>query len=226
MTIYKKIKEKNMTFYLVNYKADNKDNNLSKIYFDQNGVMDLLAFKVDIKRSDTISTQVEYQFYNPDPEHIDEIIDITQHLSQRNKRRLQKEDQDNAIFLDLPISWKQGQLNKINELYNKNISAFNSSSEFYLDVCNKYTTPDNGDIYLQNRKEEYYPDEKFCEENCQFFDYNYNTAKITCKCTPKKILIIMIKLLLNTMIKMKNLKKNLLLPILNLWDVVQLYQKH
>ena len=42
----------------------------------------------------------------------------------------------------------------------------------------------------------------------------------------KKILIIMIKLLLNTMIKMKNLKKNLLLPILNLWDVVQLYQKH
>ena len=186
MTIYKKIKEKNMTFYLVNYKADNKDNNLSKIYFDQNGVMDLLAFKVDIKRSDTISTQVEYQFYNPDPEHIDEVIDITQHLSQRNKRRLQKEDQDNAIFLDLPISWKQGQLNKINELYNKNISAFNSSSEFYLDVCNKYTTPDNGDIYLQNRKEEYYPDEKFCEENCQFFDYNYNTAKITCKCTPKK----------------------------------------
>ena len=68
-----------------------------------------------------------------------------------------------------------------------NINPFNSSSEFYLDVCNKYTTPTNDDIYLQERKYKYYPDLAFCEENCDFIKFNLDNYKITCKCKPKNI---------------------------------------
>ena len=89
------------------------------------------------------------------------------------------------IYLDLPISWSKEQLENILELIKNNIDPFNSSSEFYLDVCNKYTTPTNDDIYLQERKNKYYPDLSFCEENCDFIKFNKDNYKITCKCKPK-----------------------------------------
>ena len=84
----------NMYFHLTNFVTkspnylssislgDYYSNKLKKIYnisLDKN----LLLFKVDIKRSDTQSTQVEYQFYNP--ENIIEKIDLNK---LNDKRRI------------------------------------------------------------------------------------------------------------------------------------------
>ena len=185
ITIYKYIEEEKKYFHLYNSSINIK--NISSLYFDEDLKMDLLIFKVDIKRNDTISTQVEYQFYNPIPEKIYEKIDINKYLSK--KRRLQNDNtntnNNEYVYLDIPVSFKPEKLEKIEELYKADIDPFNSSSEFYLDVCNKYTTPSNDDIYLQDRKKEYYPDEPFCEENCEFIKFNLDTEKITCKCSPK-----------------------------------------
>ena len=181
ITIYKYIETEKKYFHIYNSHINYK--NISTLYFDDNIKMDFLIFKVDIKRDDTISTQVEYQFYNPKPENIYEKIDINDYLSK--KRRLQNNN-NNFIYLDLPISLQQEKLAKIKELNSLGIDAFNSSSEFYVDICNQYTTPNKDDIYLEERKKEYYPDEQYCEENCEFIKYNFDTEKVTCKCSPKE----------------------------------------
>ena len=164
-----------------------KNNNISSIYFEGNRNIDLLIFKVDIKRKDTISTQVEYQFYNPIPRYIYQTIDIMKYLSEKYSEIQNNYTNNNIeyIYLDLPIDWPGKILEKIKELYKFNINPFDSKSDFYLDVCFKYTTPSNDDIYLQERKEVYYPDIPFCEENCEFVNFNLDNSKVTCKCKPK-----------------------------------------
>ena len=187
ISIDKYIEEENIYFHL--YNSEINYNNLSIMYLKENEKIDLLIFKVDIKRTDTISTQVEYQFYSPIPELIYINIDINGYLSTKNKKRKSENNNNESeysnIYLDLPISWPLEKLDKIKELNKSGINAFNTSSEFYLDVCNEYTMPNKRDIYLQERKKNYYPDYPFCEENCSFIKYNLETDKIVCECKPK-----------------------------------------
>ena len=185
--------DKNILFHLENLKTNAKDDNTSHLFFEDNAEYDLIAFKADIKRPDTISTQVEYQFYRADnDEYIYERVnksDLKKYkLPKDNKvRQLDEYDINHDIFLELPVDWKEGQLDKIKELDNAGINAFDSESKFYLDVCFKYTTPDKKDIYLQDRKEQYFPDEKFCEEQCQFMKaINFETGNVICKCPIKE----------------------------------------
>ena len=192
ISIYKRVQDgdKNILFHLVNLNPNEYNNeNISHLYFENNAKYDLVVFKADIKRPDTISKQVEYQFYKSDDESIYEKINkiqIYEYMIEDKKGR-QLDDND-KILIDLPIDWKEGQLDKIKELNSKKINAFNTSSEFYLDVCNKYTTSDKKDIYLQERKDQYYPDELFCEQNCKFLldKVNFEKGRITCECPIKE----------------------------------------
>ena len=179
ITIDKYIEKEKKYFHLYNTHINNKS--ISSLYFDENINKDLLIFKVDIKRDDTISTQVEYQFYNPIPEKIYEKIDINKYLSK--KRRLQN---NKNIYLDLPVNLQKEKLDKAIELNKFGIDIFNSSSEFYIDVCNKFKTSNDSDIFLEDRKKDYYPDEQYCEDNCEFVKFNFDTEKVTCKCLPKQ----------------------------------------
>jgi hypothetical protein len=85
----------------------------------------------------------------------------------------------------LPIQWSDDELEIIEELYHqKHIFIFDSSNPFYLDVCYKFTTKYNSDIYLQDRKERYYINHPFCEEGCNLIDtQNYDSNKLTCQCS-------------------------------------------
>ena len=188
------VPEKNLYFHLTNYVSPPPKNlsyidisqyeNIIKKYFNTN----ILLFKVDIKREDTKSTQVEYQFYNPNS--IDEKINLANILS---KRRLDdgnytnNENQKNVIQIkiDLPVDWTKEELEKIDYLYSQNINAFNSSSDFYIDNCNQFTSSEGNDVFLKERKKEYYPDIPFCENDCIFDGYNSDTHKVTCECNYK-----------------------------------------
>ena len=186
------IPKNNMYFHLTNFVTkspnylssislgDYYSNKLKTIYnisLDKN----LLLFKVDIKRSDTQSTQVEYQFYNP--ENIIEKIDLNK---LNDKRRLDGEEEGGPkIKIDLPVDWTDDQIKKIDELSEKGVNAFNSSSDFYLDNCNQYTTQGGNDIFLDERKKDYYPDITLCEDGCKFEKYNNDTKKVTCNCNYK-----------------------------------------
>ena len=162
-------------FYLVKYNSDNYKNLSSfkiKSKNEEKISEDYLIFKADIKRNDTISMQVEYQLYNLDKNKINERIKLTEDKYELN--------------IYLPMSWKEGQIDKINELSEKNISIFNSSSPFYLDVCYKFTTSNNEDMFLEDRKNKYYINESFCENGCQFLEYNKEIEKVICKCKFKE----------------------------------------
>ncbi len=191
------VPEKRLYFHLTNYVSP-PPKNLSYIdispyqskikkYFNAN----ILLFKVDIKREDTKSTQVEYQFYNPNS--IGEKVNLAKIISKRrldnyNSSDNYNDDDKNVIQLkiDLPVDWSKEELEKIDYLYSQNIDAFNSSSEFYIDNCNQFTSSKGNDVFLKERKKQYYPDIPFCEKDCTFEGYNRDTEKVTCQCNYKK----------------------------------------
>jgi hypothetical protein len=212
ITIFKKIEKKDskiktILFNLVNGQSQE---NISDVIIPQKIIseiknisdipeeLNLLVFKADMTRNDTVSTQVEYQFYNPIPSKIHQKIIFEKSLNDTGLRRLDDDDDEIRIYiskgdfelkLNLPIQWKPEELEIIDELYHeKHIFLFDSSDPFYLNVCYNYTTRNTSDIYLQDRKEKYYIHHPFCEEGCNLIDdKNYYSYKITCKCSWKII---------------------------------------
>ena len=163
-------------FHLVKYNQSNFEN-ISDLLIknnseDING--DILIFKADIKRNDTISTQVEYQLYYSDKDKINEKLILTE------------KNEDLKVFVYVPVTLSEDQLTKLKELKDQGINIFDSSSPFYLDVCHKFTTQNKEDMFLEDRKKEYYINESFCESGCNFKEYDYNTKRALCECEFKE----------------------------------------
>ena len=183
--------EKKIIYHLTNFVTESP-NYLSSIHLNEKikekilnfynitTTKNLLVMKADIKRDNIQSKQVEYQFYNP--ELINQKIDISLVM----KRRLNgEEDLTPIISIDVPVEWTEEQKSKIDELSRNGIDAFNSSNPFYLDGCNQYTTDENKDLFLEDRKKDYYPDIELCEDKCVFVKYNNESGKVTCDCNYK-----------------------------------------
>ena len=65
----------------------------------------------------------------------------------------------------------------------KDIDKYNSSSEYYNDICYTYTSDNGTDITLKDRRNEYINNNmSLCEDNCLFIDYDLNTGKAICSC--------------------------------------------
>lgn len=161
-------------FHLLKFNNTKQTNDsLSSLELNNyNSDKDLLLFKVDIKRDDIISTQVVYQFYDSEPKKIYQKLD------------LKEENENIETILYLPMSLDENKMTKIKELPDSNI-AFNSSDEFYLDVCYKFTNSKYDDVYLEDRKE-YFISEPLCEEGCIFGNFEENnTKRIKCICDLK-----------------------------------------
>ena len=63
---------------------------------------------------------------------------------------------------------------------------YNSSSEYYNDLCYPYTTEMNTDILLEDRRDEYINNNlTLCEINCNYSGYNTETKNVQCKCDSK-----------------------------------------
>ena len=163
-------------FHLVKYKANNSGD-VSDISITKNGeniTDDILIFKADIKRDDTISTQVEYQLFDPNSGKINEKLNLIE------------ENGNLEVLVSVPVALSEEHLAKIKELNSQGIDIFDSSSSFYLDVCFKFTTPDNEDMFLEERKKEYFINEPFCESDCSFKEYDYDTQRALCLCKFKE----------------------------------------
>ena len=62
------------------------------------------------------------------------------------------------------------------------------SNPYYTDICYFYTTNDNADIILSDRKKEFNKNNmSLCESNCIYKSYNSLTKKVTCECQAKSI---------------------------------------
>ena len=199
-TLIKDDLENNITFFIQNDYIKKKFTNLSTIEVSEECLekispthRKITIFNANIKREDIGSTQVEYQLYNT--KQIEASLDLSS-CSKKDEeemlgRRLKNEDENNngtnpAIKITVKINWNDQEKNNIEELYdNKNIYLFNASDPFYNDVCYKYRTPDGHDIYLQNRRDEYYPNRALCENNCTLSSYDNITKRVICDCNIK-----------------------------------------
>jgi len=119
----------------------------------------LLIFKIDKLGKDLLISIVEYEVYN-----------------MRTKEKLDLNIcKDIKISIIYPVDLDKNQLFK-----------YNSSSEYYNDICFIYTTEYNTDIILKDRQNEYDLKNLYlCEANCDLKDYYSEIQKIECKCDIK-----------------------------------------
>ncbi len=193
------IKDKmgNISFYLVNsqreigvsdiFLSDECIKILKEIY-DIN-YNDLLVYKADIRRNDTISTQVEYKFYHPEPKKI--YIGLDLGLCQNKNKILRRLDDDEVLMkIYVPVNWNDNQKEIVNYVYGENnIFMFDPEDDFYNKVCYNFTTKNGSDIYIQDRKDYYFIDEGFCEKGCKISNEPNvfkESEKLVCNCTTIK----------------------------------------
>ena len=80
---------------------------------------------------------------------------------------------------------------KINILHNIDINEnilfkYDLSNPYYHDICYPYTTENNTDIILNDRRNEFIDNNMtLCEANCEFIGYDINTKQADCKCNVK-----------------------------------------
>ena len=129
----------------------------------------LIAYKVDIKNSDSTATYVQYEVYDP-------ITNNQLNMSICNEMK---------ITIDTPVDIG----NKIEELYNSlsdsGYNLFNSEDSFYQDICTTYTTENETDMILSDRKKDIYSlseDVSLCQIGCTLKSYNSETKKAKCNC--------------------------------------------
>ena len=98
---------------------------------------------------------------------------------------------------------------------NDDIEKYNSSSDYYNDVCSKTTSEFGTDISLTDRKNNFINNNMtLCEEECELVEYNFTTAKAKCSCN--------IKLNIPFINKIKFDKKKLLKSFIDLNNIVNI----
>ena len=68
----------------------------------------------------------------------------------------------------------------------KDLDKYNTSSDYYNDECNVFTTDEGTDIIILDRKKEF--NEKnlsLCENGCNYTNYNLSSKKSVCMCEVK-----------------------------------------
>ena len=69
---------------------------------------------------------------------------------------------------------------------NDNLDKYNSSSDYYNDICSKTTSDSGTDISLNDRRNEFVNNNiSLCEENCELIEYDYSKEKAKCSCDVK-----------------------------------------
>ena len=205
------VKDKNMVYQLTssyNQNINNEKVNISiiklgecekilKRNYNLNDEDELIIFKIEIYNEGFLIPIIEYEVYNL---KIKEKLD----LNMCNGTKIQ-------IFHSVDINE--------NKLF-----IYDSSGEFYYDKCYPYTTKDNTDIILEDRKNEFIDKNlSLCEANCEYNGYDLITKKAECQCQAKTKIPLMYEfkidkdLLLNNF---KNVEKTTNLMVLKCYYVL------
>ena len=121
----------------------------------------LIIFKIDDSINEVKIPIVEYEIYHP-------VTREVLNLSICN---------DSPIAISYPVSINEDEIYK-----------YNPNSDYYNDKCFPYTTKNETDIILNDRKNEYNNNNlSICENNCSFVEYNMEKKRALCECQPKTI---------------------------------------
>ena len=136
-------------------------NNILEEEYNISDNKSLIIFKIDIYKKGLLIPIVEYEVYDYS-QKISLELDICK---------------DKIITLLLPCT--------INEEKGEEFK-YNISNEYYNDICYSYTTDDNTDIILSDRRNEFIDNKMtLCENNCEYGGYKSNIKKSVCECKIK-----------------------------------------
>ena len=128
----------------------------------------LILLKADITTETTQTPYVLYEIFDP-----------------RSKASLNLDVCNDNIIINSPVFFTKEMEKIYQSLTSENIDLFNSKDDFYQDICFKYTTIDDTDITIDDRRKLYFkPNENnyMCQKGCEFEMYNYTTQKAKCNC--------------------------------------------
>ena len=92
--------------------------------------------------------------------------------------------QDTLINLYLPSQLSEKTQQLYDNLQEQGYDLFNINDSFYLDICTKFKSENGTDVILNDRKKDYYSNERTCQEGCQFSEYSFETKNLKCECSP------------------------------------------
>ena len=114
---------------------------------------------------------IEYEVYNIDTKELLDL-NICKYLK---------------IDIDMPVNINENELFK-----------YNPTDEYYNDICYQYTTENNTDIILKDRRNEFINDNlSLCEKQCNYNGYNNFTKKAICECIIKIKFPLMSEIVIN-----------------------------
>ena len=130
---------------------------------EANGIYEnepIIILKLDINKEGLSIPIVQYEAYN----------------SKTKKQLDLSVCNDTKINIFLPVTIDE------NEIY-----KYNSSNEYYNDICYTFTTENGTDITLSDRQSEYNNNNlSLCEADCELSEYDSETKKINCECQVKE----------------------------------------
>ena len=171
----KKIIEKDLTIILTSTLNQKNNEDKNNITMNLGQCENILKNKYNISKNDSLYIlqivseeegmkipKIEYEVYYP----------------LNNSNKLTKLDlslcKDTKIEISIAV--------KINDTLDK----YNSSSDYYNDICSKTTSESGTDISLKDRRNEFVDNNmSLCEENCDLIGYNKSTEKAKCSCDIK-----------------------------------------
>ena len=131
----------------------------------------LIVFKIDTKSEDKSQTYVHYEIYEP-----------------INYTLLNLSLCDNKIIINTPIDLSDNSIKLYENLKQLGYNIFDSSDDFYTDICSTFTTPNGTDMLIEERKKKIYSmngNYTMCQMGCNFLLYNSTTKKSMCDCDIK-----------------------------------------
>ena len=138
----------------------------------------LLIFKIEIYKEGLLIPIIEYEVYNL---RIKKKLDLN--ICNKSK-----------IKITHRVSINEDMLFK-----------YNSSDDYYNDICYPYTTENFTDITLDDRRNEYLKDNmSLCEVNCEYDGYNSENKTAECECEIKIKIPLMEEIVINKDILLNN----------------------
>ena len=121
----------------------------------------LYMIKYEMKEEGMKIPKIEYEIYYKSSENQTIKLDLSV-------------CKDIKVDISIPIS------------INDNLDKYNSSSDYYNDLCSKATSEFETDISLEDRRNEFIEKNMtLCEEDCNFVDYDYKSEVAKCSCNIK-----------------------------------------
>ena len=129
----------------------------------------LIMLKMDYYNEEYAQTYVYYEVYDP---------------YDHNKLNISLCD-DLHITISTPVYLDDNSIMLYESLLQSGYNIFDSSDDFYNDICATYTTTNGTDMLIEDRKKNMYSTTgniNMCQSGCNFVSYNTTTKKSVCDC--------------------------------------------